>query len=166
MSRISVVFQDVYLFAGTIEDNVRLGKPDATAAEVRAAAAVASLDEVVDRLPLGWATPVGDGGASLSGGERQRVSVARAVLKDAPILLLNEATSALDPENEAAVQDGVDRLMRGRTVVMVTHRLRTAENADHIVFLADGKAVEQGTHHDMLRTGRLYSEFWQLTTSA
>ncbi|MEU9860168.1 ABC transporter ATP-binding protein [Streptomyces sp. NPDC047971] len=164
MARFAVVFQDVYLFDGTIEDNVRLGRPDATRAEVRAAAAAARLDEVVERLPDGWSTTVGEGGARLSGGERQRVSIARALLKDAPIVLLDEITSALDPVNEAAVHAGVERLMEGRTVVMVAHRLRTVRHADRIVFLDAGRVVEEGGHDELLRRGGRYADFWRLTS--
>ncbi|MGW1893515.1 ABC transporter ATP-binding protein [Streptomyces sp. NPDC002004] len=163
MRRISVVFQNVYLFDGTIEENVRLGRPGADDAEVRAAAAAARLDEVVARLPDGWSTRVGEGGAVLSGGERQRVSIARALLKDAPVVLLDEATSALDPENERAVQDGIDRLLEGRTVVVVAHRLRTVRQADRIAFLDGGQVVEEGTHDELLlREGR-YAQFWQVS---
>ncbi|MGW6567516.1 ABC transporter ATP-binding protein [Streptomyces sp. NPDC054975] len=163
MAQVAVVFQDVHLFDGTIEDNVRLGRPDATGAEVRAAAAAARLDEVIQRLPEGWATPVGEGGARLSGGERQRVSIARALLKDAPIVLLDEITSALDPANEAAVHAGIERLTAGRTVVMVAHRLRTVRHADRIVFLDDGRIAEEGSHDDLLRRGGRYADFWNLT---
>ncbi|KOX24369.1 ABC transporter [Saccharothrix sp. NRRL B-16348] len=163
MARIAFVFQDVYLFDGTIEENVRLGRPDASAAEVREAAAAARLDEVVERLPGGWATNVGEGGALLSGGERQRVSIARALLKDAPIVLLDEVTSALDPVNEAAVHDGVERLMAGRTVVMVAHRMRTVRRADRVAFLDGGRIVEEGTHDELLRRGGRYAEFWHLS---
>jgi ATP-binding cassette subfamily B protein len=165
MSRIAFVFQDVYLFDGTIEENVRLGRPDATDAEVRAAAAAARLDEVVGRLPGGWTTNVGEGGALLSGGERQRVSIARALLKDAPVVLLDEVTSALDPVNEAAVHAGIERLMAGRTVVMVAHRLRTVRRADHIVFLDNGRVTEQGTHEELLRHGGRYAGYWHLSTT-
>lgn len=166
MSRIAIVFQDVYLFDGTIEENVRLGRPDADDAEVRAAATAARLDEVVDRLPDGWATNVGEGGALLSGGERQRVSIARALLKDAPVVLLDEVTSALDPVNEAAVHEGIERLMAGRTVVMVAHRMHTVQRADQVAFLADGRIVEHGTHDELLRLGGRYAEFWHLSMAS
>ncbi|GAA2114884.1 ABC transporter ATP-binding protein [Streptomyces synnematoformans] len=159
MSKIAIVFQHVYLFDGTIEDNVRLGRPDATAAEVRAAATAARLDEVVARLPDGWTTPVGEGGTALSGGERQRVAIARALLKNAPVVLLDEVTSALDPLNEAAVHQGIERLMAGRTVVIVAHRMRTVRHADRIVFLDAGRIVEEGTHEALLTRNGPYATF-------
>ncbi|MEU7137853.1 ABC transporter ATP-binding protein [Nocardia sp. NPDC046473] len=162
MRQIAIVFQDVYLFDGTIEENIRLGRPDADDTEVRAAATAARLDEVIERLPGGWTTHVGEGGALLSGGERQRVSIARALLKDSPIVLLDEVTSALDPVNEAAVHDGIERLMSGRTVVLVAHRLRTVQRADHIVFLDGGRIIEQGTHDELLRRGGRYADFWDI----
>jgi ATP-binding cassette subfamily B protein len=163
MARIAIVFQDVYLFDGTIEENVRLGRPDATDAEVRAAAAAARLDEVIERLPGGWSAEVGEGGALLSGGERQRVSIARALLKDAPIVLLDEVTSALDPVNEAAVHAGIEELMAGRTVVLVTHRMRTARQADRVAFLDAGRVVEQGSHEELLRRAGRYAAYWDLS---
>ncbi|WP_329408425.1 ABC transporter ATP-binding protein/permease [Nocardia vinacea] len=163
MDQIAIVFQDVYLFDGTIEENVRLGRPDADDADVRAAATAARLDEVIERLPGGWAAHVGEGGALLSGGERQRVSIARALLKNAPIVLLDEVTSALDPVNEAAVHEGIERLMAGRTVVLVAHRLRTIQRADRIVFLDGGRIVEQGTHDELLHRGGRYAEFWNVS---
>jgi ATP-binding cassette subfamily B protein IrtB len=166
MSRMAVVFQDVYLFDGTIEDNVRLGRPDATIEQLTAAAAAARLDEVVDRLPDGWSTVVGEGGARLSGGERQRVSIARALLKDAPILLLDEVTAALDPANEEAVHDGLEHLMAGRTVIMVAHRMRTVRRADRAVFLDGGRIVEDGTHDELLRLGGRYAAYWSLSVAA
>ncbi|MEV6770075.1 ABC transporter ATP-binding protein [Nocardia sp. NPDC051030] len=163
MEQIAIVFQNVYLFDGTIEENVRLGRPDAAPAEVRAAATAAGLDEVIERLPGGWSAAVGEGGALLSGGERQRVSIARALLKDAPIVLLDEVTSALDPVNEVAVHAGVERLMSGRTVVLVAHRLRTVQSADHIVFLDGGRVVEEGTHDELLRRNGRYADFWNIS---
>jgi ATP-binding cassette subfamily B protein len=163
MAQIAIVFQDVYLFDGTIEENVRLGRPDASEAEVRAAATAAQLDEVIERLPGGWATDVGEGGALLSGGERQRVSIARALLKNAPIVLLDEVTSALDPVNEAAVHAGIERLMAGRTVVMVAHRLRTVQRADRIAFLDGGRIVEEGSHSELLAGGGRYAGFWNVS---
>ncbi|MBF6341702.1 ABC transporter ATP-binding protein [Nocardia abscessus] len=165
MARIAIVFQDVYLFDGTIEDNIRLGRPEATDAEVRAAATAARLDEVIERLPGGWTADVGEGGALLSGGERQRVSIARALLKNAPIVLLDEVTSALDPVNEAAVHQGIERLMAGRTVVMVAHRMHTVQTADRVVFLDNGRIVEEGTHHDLLGRGGRYADFWNISTA-
>ncbi|MFI7538393.1 ABC transporter ATP-binding protein [Streptosporangium sp. NPDC049376] len=159
-ARIAIVFQDVHLFDGTIEDNVRLGRPEATEAELRTAASAARLDEVINRLPGGWAAKVGEGGALLSGGERQRVSIARALLKDAPIVLLDEVTSALDPVNEAAVHEGIERLMAGRTVVMVAHRMRTVRRADRIAFLDGGRIVEEGGHDELLRRAGRYADFW------
>ncbi|WP_333767838.1 ABC transporter ATP-binding protein [Streptomyces sp. IBSBF 2435] len=163
MSQIAIVFQNVYLFDGTIEDNIRLGRPDADEADVRAAATAARLDEVIERLPGGWAANVGEGGALLSGGERQRVSIARALLKNAPIVLLDEVTSALDPVNEAAVHEGIERLMAGRTVVMVAHRMRTVRRADRVVFLDGGRIVEEGSHDDLLRRGGRYADFWHIS---
>ncbi|GIH90610.1 ABC transporter ATP-binding protein [Planobispora siamensis] len=166
MAQIAVVFQDVYLFDGTIEENIRLGRPDASGAEVRAAASAARLEEVIGRLPGGWAANVGEGGALLSGGERQRVSIARALLKDAPVVLLDEVTSALDPVNEAAVHDGIERLMAGRTVVMVAHRMRTVRRADRVVFLDGGRIVEEGGHDELLRRGGRYAGFWEISAPA
>ncbi|MEV5545946.1 ABC transporter ATP-binding protein [Streptomyces sp. NPDC052309] len=163
MAQIAIVFQDVWLFDGTIEENVRLGRPDADAAEVRAAVTAARLDEVTERLPGGWATNVGEGGALLSGGERQRVSIARALLKNAPIVLLDEVTSALDPVNEAAVHEGIERLMAGRTVVMVAHRMRTVRRADRVVFVDGGRIVEDGSHDELLQPGGRYAEYWDIS---
>ncbi|GAA3467771.1 ABC transporter ATP-binding protein [Nonomuraea roseola] len=165
MAQIAIVFQEVYLFDGTIEENVRLGRADASETDVRAAATAARLDEVIERLPGGWATNVGEGGALLSGGERQRVSIARALLKNAPIVLLDEVTSALDPVNEAAVHEGIERLMAGRTVVMVAHRLRTVQRADHIVFLDGGRIAEQGSHDELLHRSGRYADFWSVSAA-
>lgn len=163
MARIAIVFQDVYLFDGTIEENVRLGRPDADEADVRAAATAAGLDEVIERLPDGWAANVGEGGALLSGGERQRVSIARALLKNVPVVLLDEVTSALDPVNEAAVHEGIERLMAGRTVVMVAHRMRTVRRADRVLFLEGGRIVEEGGHDELLSRSGRYADFWNIS---
>jgi ATP-binding cassette subfamily B protein IrtB len=138
---------------------VRIWRPDATDDEIRAAGAAAGLDEVIERLPDGWSSRVGESGAMLSGGERQRVSIARALLEDAPIVLLDETTFALDPENEAVVRAGLERLTAGRTVLMVAHRLHTVR----IVFLDRGRIVEQGTHDELVRRGGRYARFWEMS---
>jgi ATP-binding cassette subfamily B protein len=141
----SMVFQDVVLFDDTVMENIRLGKHGATDEEVLAAAAAANCDEFVEKLPQGYATPIGENGAKLSGGERQRISIARALLKDAPIVLLDEATASLDVENETKVQGALSRLLAGKTVLVIAHRMRTVEAADKIVVLSDGKVAEEGT---------------------
>ncbi|OBA54844.1 ABC transporter [Nocardia sp. 852002-20019_SCH5090214] len=160
LRQVSPVFQDVYLFNETISDNIRVGSPDATTEQVRRAAEIARVDEIVDRLPDGWDSAVGEGGAALSGGERQRVSIARALLKDAPIVLLDEATSALDPHSEAAVVRGIHELTRDKTVVVVAHRLDTIAHADQILFVEVGRIVERGTHAELLELGGRYAGFW------
>ncbi|MFF0501058.1 ABC transporter ATP-binding protein [Nocardia aobensis] len=160
LRQVSLVFQDVYLFDETISDNIRIGNPDATDEQVRRAAEIARVDEIVDQLPDGWDSAVGEGGAALSGGERQRVSIARALLKDAPIVLLDEATSALDPHSEAAVVRGIHELTRDKTVVVVAHRLDTIAHADQILFVEAGRIVERGTHAELLELGGRYAGFW------
>ena len=146
----SMVFQDVVLFDDTVMENIRLGKHGATDEEVRAAARAANCDEFVDKLPQGYNTPIGENGAKLSGGERQRISIARALLKDAPIVLLDEATASLDVENETKVQGALSRLLSGKTVLVIAHRMRTVEASDKIVVLADGNVAEQGKPTDLL----------------
>ncbi|XRQ10597.1 ABC transporter ATP-binding protein [Actinomadura welshii] len=160
-SLISVVFQDVYLFDGSILDNVRLGRPDATDEEVHAAARTARVDDVAARLPGGWDAPVGEGGSRLSGGERQRVSIARALLKDTPIVLFDEATAALDAENEHALQEAMAALAKDRTVLVIAHRLHTLRQADHIVVLDGGRAVEEGVHDDLVARDGRYARYWR-----
>ncbi|NKY52443.1 ABC transporter ATP-binding protein [Nocardia vermiculata] len=160
LGQVSLVFQDVYLFDETISENIRIGNPDATPEQVRRAGEIARVDEIADRLPDGWDAAVGEGGTALSGGERQRVSIARALLKDAPIVLLDEATSALDPHSEAAVVRGIHELTRDKTVVVVAHRLATIAHADQILFVQDGQIVERGTHDELLELGGRYAGFW------
>ncbi|MFF2552736.1 ABC transporter ATP-binding protein [Nocardia sp. NPDC058058] len=166
LSRISLVFQNVYLFNRSVLENIRAGRPDATDDQVRAAARAARVDEIAERLPAGWDSPVGEGGASLSGGERQRVSIARALLKDAPVVLLDEATSALDPQSEAVVVRGVHELTRDRTVIVVAHRLATIAHADQILFMEAGRIVERGTHAQLLTLDGRYAAFWNERTRA
>ena len=146
----SMVFQDVVLFDDTVMENIRLGRRGATDEEVRAAASAANCDEFVEKLPRGYATPIGENGAKLSGGERQRISIARALLKNAPIVLLDEATASLDVENETKVQGALSRLLAGKTVLVIAHRMRTVEAADKIVVLADGRVAEEGRPAELL----------------
>ena len=146
----SMVFQDVVLFDDTVMENIRLGKRGATDEEILAAAKAANCDEFVEKLPQGYATPIGENGARLSGGERQRISIARALLKDAPIVLLDEATASLDVENETKVQGALSRLLSGKTVLVIAHRMRTVEAADKIVVLSDGKVAEAGSPAELL----------------
>ena len=152
----SMVFQDVVLFDDTVMENIRLGKRGATDEEVRAAAKAANCDEFVHRLPQGYNTPIGENGAKLSGGERQRISIARALLKDAPIVLLDEATASLDVENETRVQGALSRLLVGKTVLVIAHRMRTVEAADKSSVLADGRVAEEGTPAELMNKNGLY----------
>lgn len=158
----SMVFQDVVLFDDTVMENIRLGKRGATDEEVRAAAKAANCDEFVHRLPQGYNTPIGENGAKLSGGERQRISIARALLKDAPIVLLDEATASLDVENETKVQGALSRLLAGKTVLVIAHRMRTVEAADKIVVLADGRVAEEGTPAELMDKNSLYRRMVEL----
>lgn len=162
MKKISVVFQDVYLFQDTIRNNIRYGREDATQEEIEVAAKEACCHDFIMKLPQGYDTMVGEGGSTLSGGEKQRISIARAMLKNAPVILLDEATSSLDPENEVEVQRAISRLIQGRTVVMIAHKLKTVIHADNIIVLEQGKVAEQGTHEELLQKGGLYAKLWDL----
>ena len=166
MSHISMVFQNVYLFQDTIRNNIRFGKADATDEEIIAAARKACCHDFIMRLPQGYDTPVGEGGCTLSGGEKQRISIARAMLKNAPIILLDEATASLDPENEVDVQKAINALIKGRTVIAITHRLKTIRHADHIIVLHDGRVAETGAHNELLRANGLYARLWHIQESA
>ena len=158
----SMVFQDVVLFDDTVMENIRLGKRGASDEEVRAAAKAANCEEFVRRLPKGYDTPIGENGARLSGGERQRISIARALLKDAPIVLLDEATASLDVENETKVQEALSRLLAGKTVLVIAHRMRTVEAADKIVVLAEGKVAEQGSPAELMAKRGLFYRMVEL----
>ena len=162
LSRISMVFQDVYLFKDTIRNNIKVGKTDATQEEIEWAAQQACCHEFIMKLPQGYDAPVGEGGCTLSGGERQRVSIARALLKDAPIILLDEATASLDPENEAQIQLAINALIKSKTVVMIAHRLKTVKDADTIIVLENGEVAEQGAHDALLAREGLYARLWRL----
>jgi ATP-binding cassette, subfamily B, bacterial len=163
---IGLVSQDVYLFEGSIRDNIAYGRPDASEADVIEAARTAEAWEFIQALPQGLDTPVGERGVRLSGGQRQRLSLARALLKDPPILVLDEATSAVDNETEAAIQRSLAKIGHGRTVIMIAHRLSTIVHADEIVVIDGGRVVEQGTHAELLDSGGRYTAQWKVQTGA
>ncbi|WP_437729172.1 ABC transporter ATP-binding protein [Sorangium sp. So ce861] len=161
LSRVAMVFQDVFLFHGTVRENLRLGRADATDAQIEAACRAARAHDFIRALPQGYDTLLGERGARLSGGEKQRLSIARALLKDAPVLLLDEATAFADPENEARIQEALSALCAGRTVMVVAHRLSTISTADHIVVLEAGSVQGQGTHEELLARCPLYQRLWE-----
>ena len=162
LSKFSIVFQDVVLFNNTILENIRIGKKDATDAEVKRAAGLAFCDEFVKNLPDGYDTVIGENGSKLSGGQRQRISIARAILKDAPIILLDEASASLDVESETYVQKALSKLIQNKTVIMIAHRMRTVENASHLVVLENGRVSEEGTSEQLLENNGLYKHMVDL----
>lgn len=164
--QIAYVFQDVFLFGGTVADNIRLGRRDASDDDVIAAARNAQAHDFIERLPQGYQTVLGERGYGLSGGERQRISIARAILKNAPILILDEATAFADPENETQIQDAIARLAQGRTVIVIAHRLRTIIHADEILVLDEGRVVERGQHADLIAANGLFARMWQAQEEA
>lgn len=166
MKNFSIVFQDVVLFNNTIMENIRVGKKDATDEEVIAAAKAAQCDEFISKLPDGYQTVIGENGSTLSGGECQRLSIARALLKDAPVILLDEATASLDVDNETEIQNAISRLVKGKTVLIIAHRMRTVEAADNIVVLSDGMVVENGTHEKLMKENGLYRKLVDLQTAS
>lgn len=166
MDNISMVFQQVYLFNDTIENNIKFGKPQATHEEVVEAARKACCADFIEALPDGYQTMVGEGGAALSGGEKQRLSIARAMLKDAPIVIFDEATANIDPENEDRLQKAIESLTKDKTIVMIAHRLKTVEHADQILVMDQGEIVQQGTHEELLQADGIYSDFIALRKQA
>ena len=156
MKLMSIVFQKVYLFHDTIENNLKFGKPTVTHEEVVEAARRACCHEFIEKLPNGYQTIIGEGGSTLSGGEKQRISIARAILKDAPVVILDEATASMDAENETLVQQALSELLQGKTVLVIAHRMRTIANADKVVVLDHGQVVEMGTPTELLEENGLF----------
>ncbi len=166
LTNLSMVFQNVYLFHDTVRANLLFGKPDATEEEMIAAAKKARCHDFIMALPNGYDTVIGEGGGTLSGGEKQRISIARAILKDAPIILLDEATASIDPENEHLIQDALTELTRGKTVITIAHRLATVRNADQILVISDGRVAEHGTHEELLAKDGIYRRFTEIREKA
>ena len=159
MQNFSFVFQKVYLFEDTIGNYIRFGEPDAPMEKVIDAAKKACCHDFIINLPDGYDTVIGEGGASLSGGEKQRISIARAIMKDAPVIILDEATANVDPENEAELTKAIEALTKEKAIIMIAHRLKTVEHADQIVVIDGGKIVQQGTHNELMHTNGIYRSF-------
>ena len=159
MKSISMVFQSVYLFADTIENNIKFGCQDATHEQVVEVAKKACCHDFISALPDGYDTMIGEGGSTLSGGEKQRISIARAMLKNAPIIILDEATSSVDPENEDELQHAIEALTHDKTIIMIAHRLKTVRNADQILVLNNAHIVQRGTHAELIQQSGLYADF-------
>ncbi len=154
-----MVFQNVYLFPDTIENNIKFGCPNATHEDVVKAAKAARCHDFISALPEGYQTVIGESGATISGGEKQRISIARAIMKDAPIIILDEATANVDPENEAELQRAIEALTQGKTIIMIAHRLKTVKNADQIIVIDRGKISQQGTHDELIKQAGIYADF-------
>lgn len=166
LSNISMVFQNVYLFHDTIANNIKFGKPDATREEVKIAAKKACCYDFIMKLPDGFDSIIGEGGSTLSGGERQRISIARAILKDAPVIILDEATSSVDPENEHELLKAIEELTKGKTLISIAHRMTTVRKADQIIVLSDGEIVQQGTHKELIAQEGVYKNFLTIRTQS
>ena len=165
LEHISMVFQNVYLFKDTIYNNIIMGRPDATREEVIEAAKKARCYDFIMSLPDGFETMVGEGGASLSGGEKQRISIARCILKDSPIVILDEATASIDADNEAAIQQAISELCKGKTLIIIAHRLKTIKDSDCILVVNNGKIVEKGKHDALMEKDGIYKNFVQIKNS-